>query len=59
MAYCLDEAVDMFGSTVESELNGMKRGKTESEKSFEAKKHNAFLRLMGQQPQFASPMATK
>jgi hypothetical protein len=61
VAYCLDEVVHSFGSGIDSHLNGMKKGKTEKQETFEGRKHREFLRMldMADEIKYASPVATK
>lgn len=52
--------MDLFGRAIESELNNLKKGKTEKEETFNRRKHTLFLKLIGQESQikFASPAIT-
>lgn len=57
VCFCVDEAVDMFGKIVEGELNEIKKGRHEKDETFNRRKHQRFLALLGQEHliKFASP----
>lgn len=46
IAYCVDEAVYQFGTAIEAEVNGLKRGKKEKDELFQQRKRNLFLKLL-------------
>jgi hypothetical protein len=45
-AFCLDEAVDYFGTWVEGQLDKVPRGKKESSESHSAKRHARLVQLV-------------
>lgn len=55
-AYCLDNAVALFGSNLEAELNSVK-GKNDRE--IEKKRERLMTKWLGLPMKFKSPMATR
>jgi hypothetical protein len=63
-AFCVDEAVFVFGTAIEAELASMTKYKTESDKAFTRRRQQAMNRWLEIEPgedskRFASPIATK
>lgn len=60
-SFCVDESIFAFGTAIESELNSLKQGKSESGESFARRKQSLFLRLLEapDEVRFAVPSPTK
>jgi hypothetical protein len=57
VAYCVDEAIWIFGSQIDSELDGMKKAtRKESDEAFGRRKQQRLFQLLGIAPEqrFAS-----